>query len=141
MIEKVGIRTDVTSWHIFQCTRNYIIYSIAAVAFSAHGLSAAIEHYQLLIHSFESWNPWVFFNDSVLNLGVTWHDINVIIFGVVLLFAVAILRERHEYARLWIQKQNIAFRWLIWLALFSVVLIEGLYGEGYDASTFIYQGF
>ncbi len=27
------------------------------------------------------------------------------------------------------------------LLLFSVVLIEGLYGEGYDASTFIYQGF
>ena len=140
-IKKIGIKTDVFSWHVFQSVRTYTVYALGAVAFSAVGLSGAISHYKLLLGSFKSWNPWVLFNGSIINLGVTWQDINLIILGVFILFFVAVLREKYGYARLWIQKQNVGFRWLIWLVLFSVVLIRGLYGEGYDASTFIYQGF
>lgn len=140
-INKIGIKTDVTSWHIFQSVRTYFVYSLGAVAFSSVGIRGGLEHYKLLLHSGDYWNPWVLFDKSILNLGVTWQDVNLIIVGVLFLFIVAILREKHEYARLWIQKQNLIFRWLIWFVLFSIVLIEGLYGEGYDASLFIYQGF
>ena len=141
LIKTFSIRTEALSWHIFQSFRTYLVYSVGAVAFSAVGLSGALKHYGLLITSFKSINPWVLFDGSILNLGVTWRDINLIIIGVFLLLIVAILRERFDYARVWIQKQNVGFRWLIWYGLFLMVLVFGLYGEGYDASTFIYQGF
>lgn len=141
LLNRIGIKTDVFSWHLFQSIRTYIVYAIGAVAFSAVGLRGAMNHYILLIESIKSWNPWVLFDGSIINLGVTWQDINLIIVGVLALFLVAVLREKYGFARQWIQKQNVGFRWLIWLMLFSIVLICGLYGEGYDASTFIYQGF
>ena len=141
VIKRAGIKTDVLSWRVFQCARTYTVYAIGAVAFSAVGLRGAIMHYKVLLGSFKSWNPWELFNGTVTNLGVSWQDINLVILGVLFLLVVAILKEKHGSARRWIQKQNIGFRWLIWLMLFFVVLIYGLYGEGYDASTFIYQGF
>ncbi len=142
IIEYLHIRTDVLSWHIFQSTRTYIVYALGAVSFSAPSMMGAIVHYKQLLDSLRTgWNPWVLFDGSVLNLGLTWQDINLILFGVFLLFMVGVLREKFGYARLWIQKQNLGFRWLLWLGLFSLVLISGLYGEGYDSSVFIYQGF
>ena len=38
-------------------------------------------------------------------------------------------------------KQNLAFRWLVYLALFLAVLVLGRYGPGYNAADFIYAGF
>lgn len=141
IVKKTGIRTDTLSWHIFQSSRTYFVYSLGAVAFSAAGMAEAMEHYRLLIGSFGQWNPWVLFDSSVLSLGVTWQDINIILTGVLLLVIVAVLREKFGYARLWMKEQNLAFRWIIWIALFVFVVIYGLYGEGYDSSVFIYQGF
>lgn len=54
---------------------------------------------------------------------------------------VGILREKYGYARNWLDQQTIVFRWFIWLTLFSVTLIYGRYGNGYNAVEFIYQGF
>lgn len=78
---------------------------------------------------------------TVYDLGVAPEDITLIVIGIAALFVVAALREKFGYARIWMQKQLLPFRWLIWLALFVVVLIYGLYGPSYDASTFIYEGF
>ena len=38
-------------------------------------------------------------------------------------------------------RQNIWFRWLVYYGLIFAVLIFGIYGPGYDASTFIYFQF
>jgi len=58
-----------------------------------------------------------------------------------MLLLVALLKERYGYARLWVAKQGIIFRWFIWILLFVLVLIYGAYGPGYDAAEFIYAGF
>ena len=86
-------------------------------------------------------NPWIFFDQSILKTGITWQDINLIIFVTGMMLIVAVLREKYGYARNWIQNQCVLFRWFIWIALFVLVLIYGKYGPGYDASMFIYQGF
>ena len=141
LVKKLAIKTDVASWHLFQSLRTYIVYAIGAVAFSAAGFRAALGHYELLLTSFRSFNPWILFDGSITSLGVTWTDINIIVVGVLSLLLVAALREKYGYARVWIEQQNLVFRWLIWVMLFVIVLIYGLYGEGYDASIFIYEGF
>ena len=38
-------------------------------------------------------------------------------------------------------RQNIWFRWLVYYGLIFAVLILGIYGPEYDASTFIYFQF
>ena len=73
-------------------------------------------------------NPWIFFDGSILNFGVTWGDINLIILVTILMILVAVLREKYGYARIWLQNQSFVFRWLVWICLFIIVLIYGKYG-------------
>lgn len=143
MTSKMKMKTDSFAWHLFQSARTYVIYAIGASFFSM-GISGAI--YRLkdslkVICVKDYANPWIFFDQSVLNLGVTWRDINIIIIIICLLLVVGILRERYGYARLWMKEQSFIFRWAIWIALFAIVLIYGKYGPEYNSTDFIYQGF
>ena len=40
-----------------------------------------------------------------------------------------------------IDKLSLPVRWALYLGLFLAVLLLGVYGPGYSASTFIYRGF
>jgi len=139
--ELLEVKTDSFGWHFFQSLRTYVIYALGVVFFTSSGLRSAAGHYRILWHSLKQLNPWTLFDGTILKLGVSWRDINIIIIGVLFLTISDCLREKHGYARMWIMRQSFGFRWLIWIGLFLMVLIYGLYGPGYDASTFIYQGF
>lgn len=140
--DKLGIRTDNFSWHLFQSARTYLIYAIGITFFSG-GVGKGIELLKSAAGVFTgtAFNPWVLFDESILRLGITWGDINLIIIAVLLLIIVGILSEKYGYARNWIEKQGFAFRWFIWITLFLLVLIYGKYGPEYHAEDFIYQRF
>lgn len=140
--DALGFRTESFSWHLFQSVRTYMIYAVGAAFFSV-GLRKGVV---LLKQAAEAavgkvFNPWIFFDGSILNFGVTWGDINLIIIAVLLLVIVGILSEKYGYARIWMDRQCLVFRWFSWILLFLLVLIYGKYGPGYDAADFIYQGF
>ena len=140
---KLKINKERFSWRLFQCIRTYIIYAFGALFFRAKGITEAFNYinglFQMIFSG--SLNPEVLFNNSILKTGITYMDLNIVIIGIVLLIIVGILRERYGYARVWISRQGLVFRWLIWLILFTIVLIEGKYGPGFTASEFIYQRF
>ena len=138
---KFEFKTESFGWHLFQSLRTYIIYALGVVFFSASGLKEALIHYAVLLASLRRPDPWTLFDGTVLSYGATWRDINVLILSVLCLTIADALREKYTYARLWIKEQSFGLRWCIWLFLFVMVLIFGLYGPTYDASSFIYQGF
>ncbi|WP_026491168.1 MBOAT family O-acyltransferase [Butyrivibrio sp. XPD2002] len=135
------IKTESFGWHFYQSGRTYAVYALGAVFFTSSSLQIALAHYRVLGSSLSQLNPWTLFDGTVLNLGVSWKDINLIIFGCVCLILADYLRERYDYARIWVRNQSFGFRWLIWIGIFLVVLIYGMYGPEYNSSTFIYQGF
>lgn len=137
------IDENAFSWKLFLSIRTYIIYAVGSISFSAENLRNALGHFRVFFHSFSrsEWNPWILHDGSILITGITYKDINIVIAGLVVLLVVDILREKYEYARLWIAKQNMAFRWIVYLSLLFAVLILGNYGPAYDASSFIYGQF
>lgn len=140
---RLDMKTESFGWHLFQSVRTYLIYAIGAAFFSA-GISRGIALLQdawKVISVKDYANPWIFFDGSLLNLGITYGDINVVFIALLMLIVVAVLREKYGYARIWIQNQSFGLRWLIWIGLFLIVLIWGEYGPGYSAAEFIYQGF
>lgn len=140
---KLNMKTESFGWHFFQSGRTYLIYAIGATFFCvgiSDGLALLQDAGRVIVEKGYA-NPWIFFDGSILNLGITYVDINIIIFVVVLLVLTAVLREKYGYARTWISNQSFLFRWGIWLGLFAFVLIWGKYGPGYSAAEFIYQGF
>lgn len=142
--EALHFKTESFSWHLFQSMRTYLIYAVGAVFFFAPTLHEAVDFLKSLVSMFledGKNNPWIFFDGSFQNMGITYRDVNLLIFGIMLLLIVGVLREKYGYARTWVAKQGFLFRWFVWLALFVLVLVYGMYGPGYSADEFIYQGF
>lgn len=131
------------SWHLFQSARTYFIYAVGAAFFRAPSIRAGVGFVLNLKQVFikDTWNPWIFFDGSVLDFGITYQDINIIIFAIMALLIVGLLREKYGYARVWISEQILVFRWMIWIGLFIFILVYGKYGPGYTVEEFIYQGF
>lgn len=137
------IQESSFSWHLFQSVRTYLIYAVGAAFFRAPSISEGAQFILNLKQIFikETSNPWIFFDKSVLNLGVTYEDINIIIVAIFILLVVGLLREKCAYARIWMENQMLVFRWFVWIGLFVIVLVYGKYGPGYNVGEFIYQGF
>ncbi len=137
VIEVLHIKTESLAWHVFQSVRTYVVYALGVVFFSSPGLKGAFAHYKLLLTSFSHGGA----GGNLETCGVTEKDVLLLVVGTLVLFAVDVLREHHTYTRYWVAKRPLPLRWMVWLALFFAVLIFGLYGVGYDAASFIYQGF
>ena len=143
LTQVLQINTENFSWHLFQSCRTYLIYAFGAVFFGA-GISGAVDLFKKageVIFYPTARMPWAFFDGSLGKYGLGAADLNLIILCVGLLLLVGCLREKYGYARVWVQKQGFVLRWMIWIALFLLVLIWGKYGPGYSAAEFIYQGF
>lgn len=143
LVANWGFKTESFGWRLFQSIRTYFIYAIGAVFFRASGIHMAIRFFKAVLATFRAniWNPWIFFDGSVLNLGITHKDLNIMIISVVVLLVVAVLREKYGYARCWVDQQSVGLRWSIYFLLLFAVLIFGEYGPGYEASEFIYGQF
>lgn len=137
------MKTESFSWHLFQSCRTYLIFAVGATFFHA-GVPRALELLGQALGVFwkeDCYNPWIFFNGSLLETGITHGTVNLILVMVGMLLIVGVLREKYGYARNWVADQSFVFRWLIWICLFVFLLIWGSYGPGYSAAQFIYQGF
>lgn len=89
---------------------------------------------------FSKWDGTVFFDGSLLTLGLTVADYAILLGGIGLMVLVSILQER-EPVRQKIRGLSPVVRFCIWYGLFLCVLMLGAYGIGYDETQFIYKQF
>ena len=136
--QKFKVNTESFSWMFFQMVRTFILCSLGR--FFSRGLSFLVA-IDMMKRTFSKFNPWVLFDGSLLNLGLDIYNILVIIFMVVVMLVVGILQERGVRIRETLAKQNLYFRWLIYLGAIVLLLVVGIYGPGYSATEFIYQQF
>ena len=85
-----------------------------------------------------NWN--ILFNGALLQLGLTTADYIILLLGVVILIVVSLV-QRSGSVREKLQKKPYPVRYVLFLLLFVVILVFGAYGNGYDASQFIYNQF
>lgn len=80
------------------------------------------------------------FSGGMLSLGLTAADFAVCGVGVMLMFAVSCIQEKHGEVRelLW-QRKTAAY--IVFSLLAIIILVFGAYGVGYDSSQFIYNQF
>ena len=78
--------------------------------------------------------------DAIFKYGLDWKNFVFVLFAIMILWGVDMLQEKMSI-RQELAKQGIVFRWLIvFLGIFAVIIF-GIYGPGYDASTFKYDQF
>ena len=78
---------------------------------------------------------------TIFALGLNGRNMFVLFIAVLILFAVSCLQESGMKMRETIAKQNLLFRWMLYVGCIAVILIFGIYGPEFSTSEFIYQAF
>lgn len=139
MKKRLHINDTCFSWRFFQMARTYLLFSFGLSFFRASNLAEGVKIWKSCFFVF---NPWIFFDGSLYMLGLDAKDIKVLIIGLSILIIMGIVRFKTQTEiRELIANQNIAFRWILYMILLMSIIIFGMYGAGYDANAFIYQGF
>lgn len=131
------IDTNCFSWHFFQSLRVFVLVCIGNMFFRLDNMVTTFQVMKDSLH----WNPWIFFDGSLYNLGIDRKNFWAMIVGLIILLIVSILQEKGKGVRERLEAQNLVFRWIVLLGLMFGILIFGVYGFGYDAAAFVYQRF
>lgn len=126
------------TWRIFCVLRTFVILTFGRYLIRANNLTDAVD---LLRRTFSIWNPWVLFDDSLLNFGLDWKNWMVMLLGCLLLIIVDILHEKGFHFRQWLMTKDIVFRYAVYMALLFGIIIFGIYGPEYNKQDFIYGGY
>lgn len=133
-----NINTQCFSYRLFQIIMAFLIINYSRLFFRAPDIETALI---MTKQMFSLWNPWIFFDNSLYDMGLDRKDFWILCFSIMVLWAVSFMQERGVKVREQLSKQNLIFRWIIyWIAIFGI-LTFGIYGPEYDATQFIYFGF
>lgn len=136
-IEVLKIDRESLSHRTVRTVVTFLLVDIAWIFFRATSLEQAIT---VIKKSFE-FTPWVFTDGGLFKAGLSQASFNVGIAGIALLITMDILSFNGVEMRDRIIKQSIWYRWIIMIGAILSILIFGIWGAGYNASSFIYQQF
>ena len=118
--------------------RTLILVCIGKIITRAPGVSAAKN---MIVSMFTEWDMTPIWGGGLLTMGLDVKDLWVLFLSCLVLLSVSLMQESGIKMRETLAKQNLLFRWFIYLcAMFSLILF-GVYGLNYDAADFIYRGF
>lgn len=137
LISFLKIQTETFSWHLFQVLRTFFLVNLGFVFFRAPSLKTALSIFKTIG---SRWNPEILFDRSLFQL-LSPQDWVVLLISLLTLLIVSGLQEHKIRIRETLAKQNLVFRWSLYLLLLAAVWIFGCYGGDYNAAAFIYQQF
>lgn len=137
LTQLLRINTKAFSWKLFQIIRTFVLIVIGRYFSRGASFSAAI----YMMKESLVFNPQVFFNGGVLNLGLNSADYILLFMCIIVWIGISIIQECGIDVREKLAEQNLVFRWIIYVIALAVVLIFGIYGSEYDATGFIYRTF
>lgn len=140
VIALLKINTEAVSYRIFQRLRTFFFFMVGLSFFRSYdGFGVGLKIWKNALTVF---NPWIFFDGSLLNLGLTQKDINILFFwGIVLAGSGLLTFFTKKSLRELVAEQNLVFRWILYFILLFSVLILGCYGIEFSSASFIYQRF
>ncbi|MBR4528858.1 MAG: MBOAT family protein [Lachnospiraceae bacterium] len=132
------INRDCDSYRLFCRIRTFAFFSLGLSMFRAQDLHSGF----VLWKSFFTYNPWVLFDGSLYELGLSVTEIHILILALAILAAAGLLCAHREMSLTdWLSGQNPPLRWILIIGLLFFVIVYGCYGPGFDMQSFIYANF
>jgi D-alanyl-lipoteichoic acid acyltransferase DltB (MBOAT superfamily) len=129
---------DGKLWYkIFQIGRTFLLVCCLNM-FDCY--SSVKDTFRAFASMFTATNWRIFWDGSLLTIGLSRLDYGILAFGVLVMFSVSMIQRRGS-VREQIAQRPYPVRFILWYGLFVLVLLLGAYGIGYDASQFIYNRF
>lgn len=132
------INDQSISWRIFATVRTFVILVFGRMLTRAKDLEQGID---LIKRTFSEWNPHVLFDGTLLGYGLDYKNYYLMMACIILIMIVDVLHYNGIKIRETILKQDIVFRYALYMGAIFAIIIWGIYGSQYSASSFIYQGF
>lgn len=137
IVNKLNIKTDCFSWSLFRRVRTFVLYMFGVSFFWAKSIK---DGFMLWKNMFLTFNPWIFVDKSLYELGLSREEMLILVFSLLVLFVVSHIQQT-EAVRTVLNRQNYIFRVLVYMLLLTLTVIWGHYGSGFDATSFIYGRF
>ena len=136
-VQKLKIDEESFSWRLWQMLRTFALCCVGRIFSRAGRLMAALSIFK---NMFSGLGMKYVAGGQLYCYGMGKMDFLVALIAMGILWAVDLLQEKMPL-RETIAKQNLIFRWVLIYGCLFAVIIFGVYGPGYDASSFIYGQF
>ena len=133
-----GLDRDTFSHKLLKVIVTFLLVDFAWIFFRASTISDAITAVKSI---FTANNPWIFFDDSLYELGLNRKNFNVMLVSIAILMAADWFKWKGISLLNIIKKQEWWFRWLFYIVAVNAVLLFGIWGSNYSQSGFIYFQF
>ncbi len=137
LCKKLNINRNCMSYRLWQRLFLFFITTFAWIFFRTPNLVSA---WGYLCAMFAKWNPWILFDHSLEQIGLNGMEWSICMVALILMLGISIMREKGIQVSFML-KQNLVFRYLCCITLIFSIIIFGIYGPQYSASSFIYAGF
>lgn len=124
------LNRESTPFQWFQRCITLVLVTVSWVIFRANGTVAAFRMLGGMVAPAVN-----------AGLGVDRIDLLILLMGALVLLVTSYYREKGISIRAKVGECVLPVRWAVYLLLYAVVLILGIYGPGFSASSFIYMNF
>lgn len=135
---KLRINTKNRLFQGFQIVRTFYITCLGCVIFRATSLSEAWAVFQ------KTWNIFdapVDFKSEFLSFGLNKNNYIILLISLAVLFIIDVLQERRTAVKWWNRRGYFMIRYILYVLLFTAIILFGIYGAGYNQSQFVYMQF
>ena len=138
LVLKSGLNRNSYGHKLLQCAITFILIDFSWIFFRASSTQEAI---QLIRHLVSVKNPWILFDGSLYQCGLNIQNYGIIILGIMILIFADFMKCKGIVIRKVIIAQDYWFRCLVIIISVLVLIIYGIWGATYDATSFIYFQF
>ncbi len=139
LYDGLKVKKEAFSFKFGKVLMTCILTGFAWIFFRARSLSLALSYIKRMVFKF---NPWVLFDESLYTLGLDRREFGILIFALLILFAVSVIRYKRKIdVGDFLNRQNLWFRWVCMILLCVAILVYGEYGIDFDSAKFIYFDF
>ena len=133
------VRAKTFGYQFFQGLGTFLLFALSLVFFRADTVPDAVYYIRRMFTTFDVWS---LFDESVYHLGLDRKEMGILWLGILLLIVVdAYYVRKKALFDTMVKSQCLAVQYVIVAVLLVMVIVFGVYGEGYDASQFIYFQF
>lgn len=139
VVDKFGVKTKSIGIRLLQILFTDFILMIAFVFFRSESIIDGVYYLQRMFCHMDWWS---LFDESIFMYSLDRKEMVVLFIALVILFLVDLYYQKKKlFFDGLMMNQSLVIEYLAIAFLFLFILVFGIYGEGYDATQFIYFQF